>query len=197
MNTPSMSFEDFTRLVLDALEAANIEYMIGGSVGLLAWGEPRTTRDFDLVINLLPEQIYKLSKELEQRDMLVPWDVILDLLLQEGDLPVNAIHLHTAFKAELFLLRPSDTFRTTALARRRLVDIGPPLGTVYVHAPEDLIIYKLRYYQLSQQPKHMRDIQSILKASGNEIDSTYLEEWIAHFNLSSAWYKAQHWNEVG
>ncbi|MFN8489096.1 MAG: hypothetical protein U0350_16025 [Caldilineaceae bacterium] len=198
MSTPSMSFEDFTRLVLDALEAAKIDYMIGGSVGLLAWGEPRTTRDFDLVVNLPPEQIYALSKELEQRDMLVPWEVLLDLLLQaEGDLPVNAIHLYTGFKAELFLLRPEDTFRAAALARRRLVDIGPPLGTVYVHAPEDLIIYKLRYYQLSQQPKHIRDIQSILKASGAELDYAYLEQWITYFNLSSPWYKAQHWNEVG
>ncbi len=198
MATTNMNFEEFTRLVLDTLEAVHLEYMIGDSVGLLAWGEPRTTRDFDLVINLPVEQIYAFSQELKKRNMLVPWAVILDLLLQpEGDLPINAIHLDTGFKAGFFLLRSDDPFRATALARRRLVDIGPPLGTVYVHAPEDLILYKLRYYQLSQQSKHMRDIASILEAIGQELDYPYIEHWINYFSLSSAWYKAKSWKEIG
>ncbi|CAN5694329.1 hypothetical protein BH10CHL1_BH10CHL1_03740 [soil metagenome] len=193
-----MSFEEFTRLVLDTLEVVDLEYMIGGSIGLLAWGEPRTTRDFDVVINLPVEQIYAFSQELKKRNMLVPWEVMLDLLMQpEGDLPINAIHLDTAFKAEFFLLRPDDKFRATALTRRRRMDIGPPLGKVYVHAPEDLIIYKLRYYQLSEQSKHMRDIASILEATGDQLDYRYLQEWIDYFCLSSAWYKAQNWKEIG
>ena len=188
-----------TRLVFTvvaAFDKIGIAYMIGGSVGLLAWGEPRTTRDFDLVIDLPPQQIYSLAQELTNRRMLVPWEVILELLLMtEGDLPINAIHLDSGFKVELFLLRADDTFRATALARRRLVDIGPPLGPVYVHSAEDLILYKLRYYQLSQQPKHMRDIQSILVAMGEQLDHAYMHDWIDYFNLSSAWYTAQTWAE--
>ena len=43
----SMSFGSFVRTVLDALEAANVSYLIGGAVALAAWGEPRTTRDLD------------------------------------------------------------------------------------------------------------------------------------------------------
>ncbi len=197
-NPIRLTFPEFTRLVVDALEAANVVYMIGGSVGLLAWGEPRTTIDFDLVINLPYEQVYPLSKELNKRDMLVPFDIILDLLLQEaGDLPINAIHLTTGFKAELFLLRPGDHFRATALNRRRQVDLGMPLGLVYVQSPEDSIIYKLRYFLLSEQTKHMRDIQSILHVMNGELEHAYLEQWITYFNLKSVWHKAQTWSEVG
>lgn len=193
---PPLSFQAFTRFVIDAMEAAQIVYMIGGSVGLLAWGEPRTTIDFDLVVNLPYEQAYPLSLALKERNMLVPFDILLDLLMQsEGDLPVNAIHLDTGFKAELFLLRPGDAFRATALSRRRLINLGPPLGEVYVQTPEDLIIYKLRYYQISAQTKHVRDIQSILVAMGNELDYAYIEHWVAHFNLSSVWQIAQNWNQ--
>ncbi len=193
-----LNFPAFTRLVIDALEAAHVEYMIGGSVGLLAWGEPRTTVDFDLAINLPIEQIYPLSQELIKRDMLVPFDVILDLLLMEqGDLPINAVHLYTGFKAELFLLRAGDDFRATALLRRQLVNLGAPLGEVYVQTPEDLILYKLRYYLLSSQTKHMRDIKSMLDTIGNKIEIAYLEQWIKHFNLFSAWYKAQTWTDAG
>ncbi len=185
---PSMDFGDFMRLVLDALEAAEMEYLIGGAVAVWAWGEARTTRDFDLVVNLPFEKIVSLSQELEKRDMLVPVEVIVDLLTKTtGDLPINAIHLPTGYKAELFLLRSDDTYRATALARRRLVDLGPPLGQVYVHAPEDLILNKLHYFSLSQQPKHTRDIAGILLTVGDKLDRAYLEAWAARLGVLELW----------
>lgn len=196
MAYPEVSFLAFARLVLDAVEAANVEYLVGGSVGLWAWGEPRTTQDFDLVVNLPFEQVYSLSKELEKREMPVPFDVIVDLLMMdEGDLPVNAIHLSTGYKVELFLLRSNDPYRRIALSRRLEADLGPTLGLVYVHSPEDLIIYKLRYHQLSGQTKHMRDIRSILVTIGNELDYAYMNHWIEYFNLSGSWQTAQNWTE--
>lgn len=192
MTEASMELADFMRLVLDALEAAGVEYMIGGAVAVWAWGEARTTRDFDLVVNLPPEHIQRLSQELEKRAMLVPADIILDLFLEtRADLPVNAIHLDTGYKAELFLLRPGDTYRETAFARRRLVDLGPPLGKVYVHAPEDLILNKLHYFGLSYQPKHMRDIVSIILALGDELDLDYIESWAARLGLTALWQEVQ------
>jgi hypothetical protein len=192
MAEADMSFADFMRLVLDALEAAGVEYLIGGAVAVWAWGEARTTRDFDLVVNIPFENIPLLSQELEKRDMLVPVEVILDLLTKRrGDLPINAIHLYTGYKAELFLLRPDDTYRATTLARRRLVDLGPPLGQVYVHAPEDLILNKLRYFSLSQHPKHVRDITSILLEMGDELDLAYLEKWGTHFDLTTVWQEVR------
>jgi hypothetical protein len=198
MSATALGFVDFIHLVLDALNAANVEYLIGGAVGLWAWGDPRTTRDFDLVVNLPYEKVFALSEELRKRDMLVPFDIIVDLLMRdEGDLPINAIHLYSGFKAELFLLRPGDTYRSVSLTRRRLVNISPEITNVYVHSPEDLIINKLRYYQLSQQPKHMRDIKSILVAMPSELDYTYLAHWIDYFSLSSAWHKAQTGKEAG
>lgn len=192
MGQPGMDFGDFMRLVLDALEASSVEYLIGGAVAVWAWGEARTTRDFDLVVNVPFERIVALSQELEKRDMLVPVEVILDLLTKsQGDLPINAIHLYTGYKAELFLLRPGDTYRETALARRRLVDLGPPLGEVYVHAPEDLILNKLRYFNLSHQPKHTRDIAGILLTLEDELDQDYIESWTAHFGLTALWQEVR------
>jgi hypothetical protein len=189
---PQIGLIDFARLVIDALEIAGVEYMVAGALAVAAWAEARSTQDVDLVVHIPFENIPLLSKELEKRDMLVPVEVILDLLTKRrGDLPINAIHLYTGYKAELFLLRPDDTYRATALARRRLVDLGPPLGEVYVHAPEDLILNKLRYFSLSQQPKHVRDITSILLEMGDELDLAYLEEWVAHFGLTAVWQEVR------
>lgn len=187
-----ISILTFARLVLDAIEASQLEYMIGGSFALYAWGDVRTTRDFDLVVHLPGQKISTLSVELEKRQMLVPPEILLDLLMQpEGDLPVNAMHLDSSYKAELFLLRPDDTFRSTCLERRRLVDLGEPLGKVFVHAPDDLIINKVKYYGLSRQTKHIRDIASILAVSGDEIDWAYLMKWMRQLGLIDAWLEVK------
>jgi hypothetical protein len=192
MTKEQVGFLEFARLVLDALAAADVEYLIGGAVALWAWGEVRTTQDFDLVVNLPIERIASLSEELKRRNMLVPPDVIVDLLLQpEGDLPINAIHMDSGYKAELFLLRPGDVFRETALARRRLVDLGPPLGQVYVHAPEDLILNKIHYYSLSYQSKHVRDIAGIIVESHDLIDMDYIDRWANSLGLADPWQEMQ------
>ena len=194
MSTDSvdMDFAAFVRLVLDALEAAGVTYMIGGAVGVWAWGDVRTTRDVDLVVELPLESAMALSRELEKREMLVPIDVIVGLMIEHrGDLPINAIHLRTGYKAELFLLRSGDIYRATALSRRRLVNLGLPLGEVYVHAPEDLILYKLQYFALSQQPKHIRDIAGIAVAMEDQLDEPYLETWVEQLGLDETWHEVQ------
>jgi len=184
---------DFARLLIEALEAAGAQYMIGGALAVSAWAEARSTQDVDIVVSVPFEHIQRLSEELEKRDMLVPADIIINLWLQEGsDLPINAIHLYAGFKAEIFLVRPGDAFRATAFARRRRVDLGPPLGEVYVHAPEDLILYKLQYFKLSQQSKHMRDIISMIQALGDELDRAYIEQWAGQLGVVAAWQEMLH-----
>lgn len=190
MANEPIRLKDFARLVLDALEAAELDYLIGGAVAVWAWGEVRTTQDFDVVVNLPMNRIVRLSQELAKRDMLVPPDILLHLLLQtEGDLPVNALHLHSSHKAELFLLRPFDEYRQAAFLRRRHIDLGPPIGEVYVHAPEDLILNKVYYFGLSRQTKHIRDIASIITHMADELDWTYIDEWAQKLKLTTDWYE--------
>ena len=180
----------FLKLVLEALKAAHIEYLIGGAVAEWAWGEPRATQDIDIVINLPVELIGKLSKELEKRDMLVPAEIILDTLLEDrADIPINAIHVHSGLKADLYLVRSGDELRLSAFQRRQRIDYGPPIGRVYVHSPEDLILYKLLYFSISQQSKHSRDVAAILHANKDKIDFSYIEEWATRLGLSSLWWE--------
>jgi len=84
-------------------------------------------------------------------------------------------------------VREGDELRQSAFQRREQVDYGPPIGKVYIHSPEDLILYKLMYFGLSQQSKHSRDIAAILKAKKNELDMDYIEQWVTRLGLSSLW----------
>lgn len=185
---PEQEFGSFVRQVLDALEEAGIKYLVGGAVAVWGWGEARTTRDFDVVVDLPVEQMARLSEALRDRDMLVPPDLMLDIYLSAADLPINAIHLPTGYKLAIFLRRPGDALRASALERRLIVDFGPEIGEAYVHSPEDLILYKLQVYRLSGQPKHIRDIGSIIAMVGEEsLEQTYLAHWIDGLELGEIW----------
>ena len=129
-----------------------------------------------------------VGKELEKRDMLLPSDIILDAMVEErADIPLNAIHMYSGLKADLYLMRDGDELRKSAFQRRLLVDYGPPIGEVYVHSPEDLILYKLMYLGLSGQPKHARDIVAILKTQKDQLNDEYIEGWVARQGLNSVW----------
>ncbi len=183
-----LDITSFLKLILDTLKAAGVEYLIGGAIAEWAWGEPRATQDLDLVINLPIEAVVRFSKELEKRNMLVPADIILDAMMEDrADIPLNAIHMYSGLKADLYLMREGDALRQSAFQRRVLVDYGPPIGKVYVHSAEDLILYKLMYLGLSGQPKHARDIAAILRAKKNQLEIGYIEEWVAQLGLGSVW----------
>ena len=188
MSNKVLDISGFLQLILEALKDSEVEYMIGGAIAEWAWGEPRATQDLDVVINLPIKSIGKFSRELEKRDMLVPADIILDAMTEDrADIPLNAIHMYSGLKADLYLMREGDSLRQSSFQRRILIDYGPPIGKVYVHSPEDLILYKLIYLGISGQPKHARDITAILKANRDKIDFEYIEEWVVQFGLGSTW----------
>jgi hypothetical protein len=183
-----LGYADFVKLVIEALEVVGVDYLIGGAVAAWAWGEPRSTLDLDLVVNIPVESVSLLSQELAKRDMLVPAGIIMDAIIEDrSDLPINAIHMYSGFKADLYPLRPNDELRLSALERRIQIDFGPPIGMVYVHSPEDLVVYKVLYFSISQQTKHLRDIAAILKSVGDEINYTYIETWVERKGLGQIW----------
>jgi len=192
MKAQPLDITGFLRLVLESLEAAGVEYLIGGAIAEWAWGEPRATQDLDIVIKLPVKAAGRFSKELEKRNMLVPVDIILDAMVEDrADIPLSAIHIYSGLKADIYLMREGDRLRQSAFQRRIKVDYGPPIGKVYVHSPEDLIIYKLMYLGLSGQPKHARDIAAILRAKKNSLDFGYIEEWVTRLGLGSVWKEMQ------
>ena len=66
------------------------------------------------------------------------------------DIPINAIHMQSGLKADLYPVHEGDKLRQSAFRRRQQVDYDPPIGKVYIHSLEDLIIYRLMYFGLSQ-----------------------------------------------
>ena len=83
--------------------------------------------------------------------MLVPGEIILDTLIEDrADIPINAIHIYSELKTDLYPVRQDDELHLRAFQRPHRVDCGPPIGRVYIHSPEDLILHKLIYFSLSR-----------------------------------------------
>lgn len=187
-----LEYLDFVHLVLETMEEAGVPYLIGGAVAAWAWGEPRATRDLDLVVQIPEGAVEPLSRAFQKRDMQLPPDIIQARLEDDrGDVPLNVVHAATGYKADLYLVRDKDSFRAEAFQRRTLVDLGPELGEVYLHTPEDLILNKLMYYGMSQQSKHVRDIAAIVKTLGDDLDVEYLRRWVDEKGLQTLWENLQ------
>jgi hypothetical protein len=188
MATEDLDYDTFARSVIDALEAVGVEYMVGGALAVSAWATGRTTNDLDLVVHLREEHLVPLYEELLKRGMMVPPDIMQELIIDDrSDLAINAIHGFSGYKAELFPLREGDEFRALALKRRKWASFDT-IGEAYVHSPEDLILYKVWYYSISYQPKHVRDIHTLL-TEVEDLDIAYIEHWAAKKGWLDAWNK--------
>jgi len=92
-----------------------------------------------------------------------------------ADVPVNAFTF-LAGSRRIFTYCASVMPAPLAFSRRVKVDLAA-IGEVYVHSPEDLIVYKTWYFSLSQQTKHVRDIAAILRMNRSSLFS-YIQDWM-------------------
>ena len=164
MTKKPLDIAGFLKLVIEALNAAGVEYLIGGAIAEWAWGEPRATQDLDLVVKIPIKSINKLSKELEKEtcsflprsSWIISW--------KTGQISRSMPSTCTAVSKPICIrCGKGMSFGKVHFNGGEQVDYGPPIGKVYIHSPEDLILYKLMYFGLSQQSKHSRDIAAILK----------------------------------
>lgn len=95
--------------------------------------------------------------------------------------------MYSGLKADLYPVRSGGHLRLSAFQRRQRVDYGPPIGRVYVHSPEDLILYKPMYLSISQLSKHSRDIAVILQTKKDQLDYGYIELWATRLGFSPPW----------
>ncbi len=66
------------------LESLNIAYYITGGVASIAYGEPRTTRDLDLVIQIERSEITQVVTALEQAGFYCPLIAVEEIRMGQG-----------------------------------------------------------------------------------------------------------------
>lgn len=177
-----MDFVGLLKVIIKKLESEQIPYMLVGSVASSYYGDPRLTRDIDLVVELYPEHILKFYQTFEVSEFYIPPEEVLrDEVLNRRSF--NLIHHETGLKID-FMMRKVTAHAQEEFKRKQKLEILPGLNG-YIATPEDVIIKKLQFYQEGGSQKHLTDSKSIL--SQVQIDFDYIERWIKTLRLEKEW----------
>jgi len=174
----------FARLLADVigrLDRAGIAYMLTGSLASTYHGEPRATRDLDLVIDPAPDALERLVDGLEADGFHVDREAARTALRDRTQF--NAIG-EAATKID-FIIRKDRPFSVEEFGRRRRVEL---LGTSgFIATAEDLIVAKLEWAAQTGSERQRLDIAGMLAVAGDAIDEAYLNRWITALGLADAW----------
>ena len=83
-------------------EPINIRYCVSDCVAISIHGEPCSTRDLDLVIEITPNQIGSLVKALEASGHYCPAGAVEDLQHGYGNM-LNITHTETIANADIYI----------------------------------------------------------------------------------------------
>jgi hypothetical protein len=165
------------KLVTTRLEAAGIPYMLTGSLASGHYGEPRMTRDVDVVVELVPADAVRLATLFGEE-----FDVDVETVRRaiERQSMFNLIHIGAVVKVD-FIVRTDEPFRREEFARRRRVTIaGQPMTLV---SPEDLILSKLMWAKRGGSELQRRDVRQLLRLI-SDLDWPYLDRWARALSVS-------------
>src|SRR5436189_5464854 len=101
---------DLLRRMTEALESLGIKYMVGGSMASMAYGEPRMTRDIDIVVDLTEDKVSALCQTFPPPDFYVSVTAAQQAVRNHSQF--NVIHISSGNKVDLILVRNNAWGRT-------------------------------------------------------------------------------------
>lgn len=181
-----MSLADTLRTTVARLERARVPYMVTGSVASAFHGEPRATRDLDVIIDPDTSSLDRLLAELEEGGWYVDAETARSAVAERTFF--NAIDPATGWKVD-FIVRKDRPFSRQEFNRRLPADV---LGLqVWIAGPEDMVVAKLEWAARGGSDRQLVDVAAILQVSGERLDLGYVERWVAALGLEAAWARAR------
>ncbi|MBM4136745.1 MAG: nucleotidyltransferase family protein [Nitrospira sp.] len=178
-----MELHELLKYLIKAFESLEIQYFITGSMASMFYGEPRFTNDIDVVADIKEKHIAGLLKLFPEDEFYISEEAILDAIINQYQF--NIIHPASGLKVDVVIAK-GDDFDKSRFKRIKRVTTIEEIWANFA-SPEDVIIMKMRYYKEGESEKHLRDIASMLKISGNEIDRDYIDFWAKRLNLLDIW----------
>jgi hypothetical protein len=174
---------EFLRLTLHVLERLEIPYALVGSFGSTIFGEPRFTRDIDILIDLSESKVTAFCAAFPASDFYFSEPAVRDAV--RARFQFNLLHPASGNKVD-FILPRDDAWGRSQLSRAKRVQLQADLeGTVA--APEDVIIGKLWYFSEGGGERHLRDIAGILRVSGASVNRDEIERWAKELGYLEIW----------
>ena len=173
--TDFVSQLELLRAAVAMLDEAGIPYMVVGSYASTFHGEPRMTRDIDVVVDPTHKSIMLLL-ELVDRDRFYVSDAEAALVNRSM---FNLIEPQSGWKVD-FVIRRDRPFSETEFERRFLAKVAGV--DVYMATAEDTMLAKLEWGLASGSDRQMDDV--IVLARNQDLDWDYLEHWAEVLGVS-------------
>jgi hypothetical protein len=177
---------ELIRHAAQTLGALAIPYALVGSWGSGIYGEPRFTRDIDIVLDLKLPLVPQFCAAFPDDEFYLSEEAARDAV--RSRFQFNVIHPGSGNKIDFMLTRP-ESWSATQLERRRRIEfrLGEESFDVYVAAPEDVILGKLWYFAEGGGDRHLRDIAGILRVTGEGVDRAEVERWATKLGYLEIW----------
>lgn len=182
-----MTLGDLLRLTVESLGRLQIPYAVVGSFASGAWGEPRMTRDIDVVLRLDPQGIENFCSIFSDDQFCLSRVAVEEAVSLHQ--PFNVIHLDSGNKVDFMVIGDgvdNGGWNDLQLSRRIEIELAEGI-TGYVAAPEDVILGRLIYFKDGGSDKHLRDIAGILKISDEMVDREYITKHARQLQVLDIW----------
>ncbi len=156
------------RKIVRIMDEEQITYMIVGGFAVNFYNRARMTMDIDINVQIYPNQIQKIVQHFPD------WIPFVPAFKENAERGIvfNLIDFDTGIKYDFMLCKDSD-YNWTAFERRKMVNfLGIPCA---VSSPEDLIISKLSWYNISKSEKQWGDLAYLIEMP--KLDKQYLDYW--------------------
>jgi hypothetical protein len=168
--------------IVQTLDDAGIAYMLTGSVVSSYQGQPRSTHDIDIVVEITPDQVPAIGAAFPADDYAFDEVAAIQAIAKRDMFQLN--EFATGDKVDFWVLK-DDAFDANVFSRRI------PATIVGVHAfippPEDTILRKLMWAQEYESEKQFRDALGVYELQYANLDKAYLKHWIAELKLEPTW----------
>lgn len=158
---------DTLALVKAVMDRNGLEYMVIGGLAAVVWGEPRTTRDIDITVDVGTigvESFVRITAEcgdprpddpvaFAERTRVVP-------IRTSAGIPIDFVLAVLPFEMD-------------AIRRARLVTVEGV--EVPICGPEDLVVHKI----ISERPRDLEDVVGILRRQRDRLDLGSLDRTVA------------------
>ena len=181
-----MSIEEVFRKVQSALDAAGIGYMVTGSFASSIHGEPRASKDIDIVIAPTREQLIDFVRRFPNDQYYADEEDALESFAHRS--MFNIIDFRSGWKIDL-IFRKERPFSQTEFARRKHEDFAGLRLTVAT--AEDILIAKLEWAKIGGSQRQLEDAAAIVRVKGDLLDRPYVEQWVEELALEKEWSAAQ------
>jgi Cys-tRNA synthase (O-phospho-L-seryl-tRNA:Cys-tRNA synthase) len=165
---------DCASLVVEALEAEDLPYMLVGAYSSGAYAVPRGTKDVDFVLSAHSGAAFDgVLRRLEPHfefDPQISFETITGSRRH-----ILTSRTNRGLQVELFLLG-DDAFMQERFRRRRHEYLAQLDRRVSIPTAEDVIVQKLRW----GRPKDIEDVRDVMAVQRlSTLDMAYIEHWCA------------------